>query len=395
MSELMNKESAKTTETLPWGMPGDFNSLPVSRGKFRDDLTVLSAQTDSEAVYEWIADKGRHSPNTAQRYRREAERLLLWAAKHGKALSDLNHADFLMFQDFLSNPKPISEWVSPSRFGRNNPQWRPFIGPLSDKSKHQTLTILYSMMNFLQRKGWLRKNAMPEPDSPRKGLGFQPRTRSLSSREMDYVWQAHSQMPGDTRKELREKERIRWIIELFHRLGPRISEVSSHTMGTIQQTMIGDEASWAWFLVGKGRKEATLPLSDNLMEALGRFRISLGLNELPSPGEQNPLVPSYASMGDDGSININEARELTRSALYLIIKGLFESAALIADNHHPYDASRLRMASPHWLRHTCLRELADRTNSMRLVQELGRHSNINTSATYTGTVFSELKSVML
>ena len=47
------------------------------------------------------------------------------------------------------------------------------------------------------------------------------------------------------------------------------------------------EGNW-WFLtVGKGNKEREISVSDAMLEALKRYRLSRGLSSLPMPGESS------------------------------------------------------------------------------------------------------------
>jgi integrase len=55
------------------------------------------------------------------------------------------------------------------------------------------------------------------------------------------------------------------------------------------------------------------------------------------------------------------------------------------------DAKVLRAATTHDLRHTALKDLADRTGGdMRLVKEFAGHASIETSSIYTRTRLTDL-----
>ncbi len=75
----------------------------------------ISAQTDIDAVKAWLAcflDKR----TTFDSYRKETERLLLWATLEcGKPLSSLTHEDLLVYKRFLGNPEPAARWVAKGR----------------------------------------------------------------------------------------------------------------------------------------------------------------------------------------------------------------------------------------------------------------------------------------
>ncbi|KDP84513.1 hypothetical protein CF70_019030, partial [Cupriavidus sp. SK-3] len=61
----------------------------------RSGTPQISAADDLAAITAWLA-RYTDTPATLQTYRREVERLLLWAVlQHGKPLSSLTHEDLL------------------------------------------------------------------------------------------------------------------------------------------------------------------------------------------------------------------------------------------------------------------------------------------------------------
>ncbi|WP_425126318.1 hypothetical protein [Burkholderia gladioli] len=85
----------------------------------------------------WIAIRGARREATSRAYRREAERLLLWAivAKR-KPLSSLNTPEAAEYlEQFLVDPQPAERWIGSNWAERFDPAWRPFIGPLSPRSR--------------------------------------------------------------------------------------------------------------------------------------------------------------------------------------------------------------------------------------------------------------------
>ena len=101
-----------------------------SRGTFRGpaETCTLSAHNDYEAVNAWLSMHA--SPATRRAYRKEAERVMLWAViERGRALSSLTAEDATACRAFLRRPAPRSRWVGPAR-PRTASDWRPFAGDL-------------------------------------------------------------------------------------------------------------------------------------------------------------------------------------------------------------------------------------------------------------------------
>ncbi|SOY59678.1 hypothetical protein CBM2585_B110043 [Cupriavidus taiwanensis] len=88
------------------------------------------------------------SSATCVAYRKEAERLILWAIARGKALSSLTTKDATEYRAFLHKPLPRERWVGPPR-PRTAPDWRPFAGNLSARSVAQALAVLSAMFRWL------------------------------------------------------------------------------------------------------------------------------------------------------------------------------------------------------------------------------------------------------
>ena len=76
----------------------------------RSGTCQLNASNDIEAVSAWLAEYA-DTPHTLRSYRKEVERLLLWATRaRGKALSSLTREDLLAYEAFLADPG--AEWMS-------------------------------------------------------------------------------------------------------------------------------------------------------------------------------------------------------------------------------------------------------------------------------------------
>lgn len=397
------QQEGEVRESFPWGLPGTFRKLPVRRGVLRSDFTTLSVRSDAEAVAAWIAEKANRSTNTAQSYRREVERLMLWASEvKDKALSELMLEDFLEFAAFLSNPQPAAAWISKRRHHRASPDWRPFMGPLSPSSSRQTQIIVGSLFRYLHKKGWVRANPVPDPILPQSAHaskdgkpqyigqeGGGPLNRSLTPTQWAAIENAINALPYASQKDKLFAERARWLLTLFHKCGPRVSEVATHGMGSIKPVTHRDRTIWVWFIMGKGKKLREVPLSEDVVAALTRFRSLLGLPPYPASMEPTPLAPSFWTVRATGELEPERLKPLTRQSLYNIVTGVMKAAANLLEQNNEERDSLLR-ASTHWLRHAALKDLADNTDDLRYVQQVAGHADIKTTMVYTSAKTHEL-----
>ncbi|MDN7466162.1 phage integrase family protein [Burkholderia gladioli] len=103
--------------------------------------------TDLQAVRAWTKIRGARSEATRRAYRREAERLLQWAIvvkrKPPSSLNTLDAAEYL--EQFLADPQPAERWIGRNWADRFDPAWRPFVGPLSPRSRDTARRILTAM----------------------------------------------------------------------------------------------------------------------------------------------------------------------------------------------------------------------------------------------------------
>lgn len=157
----------------------------------------------------------------------------------------------------------------------------------------------------------------------------------------------------------------------------RISEVIGNTMGGFfGRTDTDGEQRWWLEIVGKGDKTRILPATAELMIELARFRRENGLTPYPLAGESTPLLLPIGS----------KQRAMTRSAVHLIVKQVFESAARRIEDDGRIEsterAQRLRAASAHWLRHTAGSNMLSAAMDLRHVRDNLGHESISTTSKY-------------
>jgi integrase/recombinase XerD len=336
----------------------------------------IAAQNDVDAIRAWLA-RFIDTKATFDAYRKESERLLLWSTTElRKPLSSLTHEDLLVYRRFLADPQPAQRWVMTGRkVARADPFWRPFAGPLSPASERQAFVILNTLFAWLVNAGYLAGN--PLSLSRQRARKAKPRvTRFLE----DDLWQAVKTsidaMSRDTAREQEHYARVRWLISLLYLMGLRISEVVSNPMGGFFRRRDRDgQDRWWLAITGKGDKERLLPATTELMAELTRYLRHYGLVALPHGGETTPLLLPIGGT----------QRTLTRGAVHLIIKQVFDNAInhlQSAGEARERATERLRQASAHWLRHTTGSRMMDGQVDLRYVRDNLGHESISTTSQY-------------
>ena len=332
-----------------------------------DVVCQLAAGNDLEAIQVWLAEF-HDSPQTLRAYRKEAERLLLWALlERGKPLSSLTREDCLLYEVFLADPQPRARWCG-QKAPRFSARWRPFLGPLQAVSCKQAMLIINALFSYLVKAGYLAGN--PLALARHRSRNPQPLRQVERFLEHDQ-WQALlatvDNLPRTTERECQHHARARYLVALLYLLGPRVSEVAQHSMGSFVRV----RGRWWWQVVGKGRKEARVPVNQDMLNALNDYRRFYGLPPLPAPDETTPLV-----------LNLTGKAGIGDNMIYRIVKDLVTRAAARMETTDHHQAEKLRRASTHWFRHTSITHQADAGISLQFLQRNARHARIDTTGLY-------------
>ena len=332
------------------------------------DYSQIAAQTDVEAVRLWLAEYAG-SPHTLRSYTKEALRLLVWCTGTlNKPLSSLNREDLLRYEAFLLNPP--ANWIDMA-LPRRGQQRRLLTGALSSRSVRQAMGILSGLFSYLVEAGYLAGNPLA---LRRRRREDKTNCYSVTERYLDQdLWQRVLEfietLPRETQRERQHYERVRWLFRLLYGTGLRVSEAAKASSSDLMRR----RGKWWLHVEGKGGVAGEVPVSENLMADLARYRQFYGLSPAPSSQESTPLIMTVSG---------NVTRSLTPTAVYLIAKEVFRRTAEALQTESPEDTAILRRASTHWLRHTAATHQADAGNDLRFIQKNLRHASIETTAIY-------------
>ncbi|MBO4123753.1 recombinase XerD [Cupriavidus gilardii] len=104
-------------------------------------------------VRQWLDGK-RPGSHTWASYRREAERLLLWAARRQRPLRTMTADDLTAYWAFLTDPQPAAFWQGPAG-PRDRKPWRPFEGGLRGSSRQAAMRVIRALFGWLRQRGLL------------------------------------------------------------------------------------------------------------------------------------------------------------------------------------------------------------------------------------------------
>lgn len=368
--------------------------------------SLLSASNDIEAVRAWL---GQYidSPNTFNSYRKEAERLLLWLQYQGyESLQQLKQEDFLHYRYFLVQPEPANLWIMPrgARHPRTHPQWRPFSGPLAASSIHQALTILNSLMGWLQQAGYLENNPLALIRNPSPASSADHSRRYFPRQIWQEILRTIQTLPRESARQQAHYHRYRWLFSLLYGTGLRVSELCAHHMGDFYQRFDGHGHTQWWLSIeGKGKRQRNIPITTELMAECQSYRSSLGLAPTPQPYENTPLLlPLFFQATATDSTKTRSAstnqvlQPLSRATVHRLVKNICQKTAQrlkkqSADtdkgqrSEYEHAIQLLEQASPHWLRHTAGTHMVENDVALLHVRDTLGHSSLTTTNRYLHT----------
>lgn len=313
----------------------------------------------------------RGSEATFNAYRREIERLIQWAwLKQKTSVLDLTRAEIELYLEFCQAPpktwigtKNVARFVIRNGLSVANPQWRPFVVSvskaefkngvqpqvnqysLSERAIRELLAINSSFFNFLIQEGHLEANPIAQLRQKSKFIRKQQGTmkiRRLSDLQWSFVIETAELM---ARENPSLHERTLFIMTALYAMYLRISELTATVrwipkMRDFHQDLDGN---WWFTTVGKGNKERMISVSNKMLSALERYRLSLNLTPLPSPSDTRPLL-----LRNKGTGAISSTRQIRA-----IIQNCFDRAITrMQQDGFTQDAEQLQAATVHWLRHT-------------------------------------------
>ncbi len=341
---------------------------------FFDDPAHPRFDQDFEAILKFLfAYNG--SSATFNAYRRELERFVQWAWRiEQRSVLIMTRDDIEDFIRFTLAPPPA--WIGLKNVARfkskdgemqPNPAWRPFVISVSKNdarngitpdiahynpsqaSVRSTFAVLSSFYDYLTEEKLIEFNPVALIRQKSKFIRKdhnQAVVRRITNLQWDYVIETAQIMADDDPDQY---ERSLFIMNCLFAMYLRISELvaderSNPVMGDFRKD---HDQNWWFHVTGKGNKDRTIVVSNEMLIALKRYRLSMGMSPLPAISEATPLIRKTKGIGP-----ISSTRHIRR-----IVQECFDAAfARMKKDGLEEDAHDLRAATVHWLRHTGISE---------------------------------------
>jgi site-specific recombinase XerD len=345
-----------------------FNAAPYL------DAKMKAADIDLEYALKFLYSYNG-STATYNSYRREIERLLQWSWRiERKSILTLKREHIEEFIKFCLNP-PMA-WIGTKNVARYkmlqaerivNDEWRPFVTTVS-KSEFRdgteadpkqfcpsqsairaTFTILSSFYGYLLQESLVDSNPVALIKQKSKFIRkdqIKPIVRRISNIQWDYVLETAELLADESPD---EHERTLFVMNSLFAMYLRVSELvaderSAPVMGDFRKDHDGN---WWFHVTGKGNKNRTITVCNDMLSSLKRYRKHLGLSTYPTVDEQIPIVSKVKGKGP-----VTSTRQIRR-----IVQDCFDAAhQRMKDDGLEDDANDLKAATVHWLRHTGISE---------------------------------------
>lgn len=367
-------------------VPEQFNG---ASGVFRrrDVPCLISANNDYAAIVTWLA--AQRSPHTSRAYRKEAERVLLWAILARQTpLSSLDFEDCLAFQQFLRDPQPRQRWCGPRGRRRFGGLWKPFEGPLSPTAEHHALTVLGALWDFLLTKNYLLGNPWVGIKSKENHTPRIKPARSFSEKQWAFIQFMLTQLP-----ERGSSRRLNFAVNFAYATGMRLSELVNARVRDLEQLEFsGGEAGWIIRVIGKRYKEREVPVPDSVMALLADYLNARGLDGDPLKAHTDTYligrIDDAQHVMGKGQPPFNPEHGIAGSTFYDELKRFFTLCAQEMRREDVISAEKLLLASTHWLRHTHATHALnneDHPVPLHMVQENLGHQSPATTSIYIDT----------
>ncbi|MGT2512288.1 tyrosine-type recombinase/integrase [Cupriavidus basilensis] len=176
-------------------------------------------------------------------------------------------------------------------------------------------------------------------------------------------------------------QRLRIALHLLHDTGLRIAELVAATCDDLtRESLVRPPGlpvqGWWLSVAGKGGKIRRVPVSDEWVAALADNLVARGLPADPRQAVGAALL---------GRLSGGSGDCVSASSIHRQLKRFFRHSATQLAATDVAEATALRQASCHWMRHTHVSHALDAGVPVQIVQQNVGHASLDTTTRYVRT----------
>lgn len=329
----------------------------------------LSYDDDVHHIALWLNE---YSGYTYVTYRIVVLRFYLWLKHKHLLLKNVQRINLLEYIEFMQDPN--EDWIGKRR-PFLHPEWRPFRKPVCCYAIQENMRIIRQLYHYLYNSSYLNINPARQcfKFNSLSVNNLSKRNHCLTRKELNLIGDFIAKLPDKTDAQYYYKIRSRWIFQLLLFTGCRKSELSNATMDDF---IIVRNKLWLQ-VIGKGNKYGRIPILTHLELRLNWYRSIYNLPAIRDKITSERNIPLIIM----SKYSEKEYKPVTHDYIYYSVKSICRSLAntlLCSESIR----NRLRLMSPHWLRHTSATIQIDSGIDIRTVQANLRHSSISTTLLY-------------
>jgi len=379
--------------------------------KQAESESKIAVNSDRQAVSVFLEQK---EGQTKIAFERELRRLLFWLEAEEIKLEELNIIHAETYKSLLMNPPSSACNKKPVRYytGHNktqNPEWRPFRGPLSERSIVTAFNLINSFMNWLIKGLYISANPFSLVN-PRKDHGNKNKAKTtLNPIDIENHFSVAEMYVIERfilhRYEITGlDEHVRWarallIFVLMRRVGLRRHEAANITNKNIIPVTLprSKKKINVVKIIGKGEKVDKTPVTEELTDAINLFKLAhtTARPHLPADNKDTHIITAIRNKkGVTGTYINTEIKWFFLEAAVAIEDGELSKIVDLSDVNIDSLKFNLQNASAHWLRHSAITAMAGTESDLMKLSSFARHKSIETTKIYVHTDTEEMSEAL-
>lgn len=300
-----------------------------------------------------IFEEGKQlSPHTIKAYRSDAKTLLDFLVEHSLSFRDIGFPEVKAYNRLINETYAVKS--ARRKLG--------FFQRLLDFG-YETQFYKSHLSTWLTKPVVQKGHYIMEETRPNEELHRVPR-RELSQADAQWLLTFFPKIVKAKKNREQLQKRNLLIGYLLYSTGLRASELLSLNWGSFRYSHQGHLFV---DVIGKGKKQRTVPIRNEVKEVLFSYRKSTGDSTELNLEDQSPL---FFALYNKEETPRKTKKRLTYPALYKIVK---EAVELAGKN------SKI---SPHWFRHTFITVMLENDVPLAVIKDWAGHADISTTNVY-------------
>ncbi len=291
------------------------------------------------------------SPHTIKAYRSDAKTLLTFLTEHSLTFRDIGFPEVKAYNKYIREKYAAKSAIRKLEFFRR----------LLDFG-YETQFYQAHLSTWITKPAAKKGHYIIE-ETRQDERQSRIQVRELNQKDAEFLISFFPKIVKANQNREQLEKRNLLIGYLLYSMGLRASELLSLNWGSFRYNRQGYLFA---DVIGKGKKQRTIPIKEETEKLLFDYRKSLGESVEINPEDNSPLFFALYNKKEPSE----HKKRLTYPSLYKIVK----EAVQLSGKHSK--------VSPHWFRHTFVTMLLENDVPLAVVKDWAGHSDISTTNLY-------------